>query len=136
MRDNISIASKICIAKDRAEEILKNSVNFSGKSIAYVGYGIGVIKQLKEIFSNCKANASVSDEEKVSIKELIAKLIRHLSNVDLDEDDEKAQQYSQILSHYRFSELADDKSLVFEFEKARQRYRNRPNDGRICIMFG
>ena len=102
----------------------------------YVGRGIGVVKELREIYYNCKNNPSASDEEKGAIKELIAKLVRHLSNVPLNVDDERARRYAQILSHYRFAELGDDKSLVAEFERARQSFTDHPGDGRVCVWFG
>lgn len=125
----------LSILKNRAESILRSKPS-AEKATDNIGSGIGVIKKLREICYDNRVNATVSTEEKKAIKELIAKLIRYLSNINLDVDDERAQRYSQMLNHYRFVELADDKSLVSEFEKARQDYRDHPNDGHACNRFG
>ncbi len=120
----------------RRAELILSATPPEEKAANYVGRGIGVVKELRDIYYNCKNNPSVSDEEKGAIKELIAKLIHHLSSVTLNADDERAQRYARILSHYRFAELGDDKSLVEEFERARQSFMAHPSDGRVCVWFG
>lgn len=135
-RENLDVGEKILSVKALARKVLMEPDASRGFIVEYVKKGIVAIKKLREIYYGNRDDDSVSTEEKKEIKGLIIKLIRHLSSINFDVADERAQRYAQMLNHYRFVELADDKSLIAEFEKARQDYKDHPNDGHACNRFG
>ena len=110
----------------------------NGDAIGYVGYGIGYIKTMRDLrYVIRRSDDSVIIQEvRSEITDLIAKLIRHLSHIPLDSTNERVQRYAQILGHYRSEELADDKTLVDDFDKIKQAYFDNPEDGNACNQFG
>lgn len=79
-----------------------------------------------------------SQEGRVAIKkldDLVKSLVRSISAVKLPEDD-SVRRISDILMHYRASELDDDAELAKNFEKIREEYRANPTDGETSVRFG
>lgn len=120
-------------AVENARKFLNRGRTAAESGIAFVGGGIGVIGDLKNAsFEDRKAGAALKKESRL----LIEQLIRQLSDITIDVTEARGRRYSDILAHYRASELADDKTLAQEFENYRAEYVKSPTDGATCNRYG
>ena len=76
-----------------------------------------------------------SKQEYRRVDELIARLVRTASELEIGEGSDWRRQ-SDLLMHYQVTELNDDKALAKNFEKVREEYRQHPEDGITCVRFG
>lgn len=129
------LAEPISLAKavEDARRFLSRRQNAVDAKVTWVGQGIGIIRCLKNA---CFEDRKAGVELKKDARALIEKLILSLSAVTLDLTEARGRRYSDILAHYRASELSDDKTLAQEFESCRAEYLKDPTNGAVCNRYG
>lgn len=118
------------VVKGTAKAILAVRPVTQEDKVAYAARGIKLLKELKAFI------ACARDDNRKDAQKMAKEVLLHLSSFGLIPNDERSKTLVRILNHYSVDLLGDDKILADWFDKARQEYRNNPQDVSSSVNFG
>ena len=118
------------VVKGTAKAILAVRPVAQEDKVAYAARGIKFLKELKAFI------ACARDDNRKDAQKMAKEVLLHLSSFGLIPNDERSKTLVRILNHYSVDLLGDDKILADWFDKARQEYRNNPQDVSSSVNFG